>query len=150
VFVSTYERAYAARSAFQTEYRLRRKDGEYRWILETAMPRITATGEFGGYIGSALDITDRRRMEDSLRESEERFRFMADAAPVMIWLDDENANVTYFSKPWLDFTGRPLEAELGLGWMEGVHPEDRERIRAIEAAARPQRREFQMEYRLRR
>ncbi len=85
-----------------------------------------------------------------MRESEERFRFMADAAPVMIWLDDENAAVTYFSKPWLDFTGRPLEAELGLGWCDGVHPDDLERIRGIEAAARPELKPFYMEYRLRR
>jgi PAS domain S-box-containing protein len=147
-FVAAYDRAYAARSAFQTEYRLRRHDGEYRWILETAFPRLAASGEFEGFIGSALDITDRRRAEDSVRESEERFRFMADAAPVMIWLDDVDANVTYFSKPWLDYTGRPLEMELGLGWTEGVHPDDLERIRKIEADARPQRKPFYMEYRL--
>ena len=149
-FVTDYDRAYAAHTAFQTEYRLRRHDGVYRWILETAIPRFTPSGEFEGFIGSALDITDRRRAEESVRESEERFRFMADAAPVMIWLDDEDAQVTYFSKPWLDFTGRPLEAELGLGWCDGVHPDDLSRIRAIESEARPGRRPFQMEYRLRR
>ena len=72
------------------------------------MPRSTASGEFEGFIGSVIDISERRAAEDAVRESEERFRFMADAAPVMIWLDDENAHCTYFSKPWLDFTGRPL------------------------------------------
>jgi PAS domain S-box-containing protein len=145
-----YAEAQAARRVFQTEYRLRRRDGEYRWVLETAMPRFTAAGEFEGFIGSVLDISERRHAEDAVRESEERFRFMADAAPVMIWLDDENAGCTYFSKPWLDFTGRPLEAEVGLGWCDGVHPDDLERIRAIEAAARPDRKPFHMEYRLRR
>ena len=145
-----YERALAAHAPFQTEYRLRRADGEYRWVFETAIPRLSAIGEFDGFIGSVIDITDRRRAEDAVRESEERFRFMADAAPVMMWLDDENAGCTYFSKPWLDFTGRKLEAELGLGWLDGVHPEDAERIRAIEAAARPERQPFHMEYRLRR
>ncbi len=148
-FIEVYEAALAARQAFRTEYRLRRADGAYRWILETAMPRFTAEGRFEGFIGSAIDITERRLVEDTVRESEERFRFMADAAPVMIWLDDENAHVSYFSKPWLDFTGRTLEQEQGFGWCEGVHPDDLERIRQIEFSARPERRPFQMEYRLR-
>ncbi len=149
-FAEVYDAARAAQRSFQTDYRLRRHDGQYRWVLETAMPRSTASGEFEGFIGSVIDISERRQAEDAVRESEERFRFMADAAPVMIWLDDENAACTYFSKPWLDFTGRPLEAELGLGWCEGVHPDDLDRIQAIEAAARPDRRPFSMEYRLRR
>jgi len=149
-FVEVYTAAQAARGPFQTEYRLRRRDGEYRWVLETAMPRSTAAGEFEGFIGSVIDISERRRAEEAVRESEERFRFMADAAPVMIWLDDVNGQCTYFSKPWLDYTGRPLEAEVGLGWFEGVHPEDREAIRAGEAAARKNLEPFHMEYRLRR
>ncbi len=149
-FAEVYEAARAAKRPFQTDYRLRRHDGEYRWVLETAMPRSTASGEFEGFIGSVIDISERRQAEDAVRESEERFRFMADAAPVMIWLDDENALCTYFSKPWLDFTGRPIERELGLGWCDGVHPDDLELIRAGESAARAARKPFSMEYRLRR
>ncbi len=136
-FVEVYEAARAAQRPFQIDYRLRRHDGEYRWVLETAMPRSTASGEFEGFIGSVIDISERRAAEDAVRESEERFRFMADAAPVMIWLDDENARCTYFSKPWLDFTGRPLRDELGFGWQRRgpsrgprADPEDR-------GAARP-------------
>ena len=114
------------------------------------MPRSTAAGEFEGFIGSVIDISERRQAEEAVRESEERFRFMADAAPVMIWLDDEGGKCTYFSKPWLDFTGRRLEDEVGLGWLDGVHPDDREPIRAGEAAARKVLEPFHMEYRLRR
>jgi two-component system, cell cycle sensor histidine kinase and response regulator CckA len=149
-FVEVYTAAQAGRKAFQTEYRLRRHDGEYRWVLETAMPRFAAAGEFEGFIGSVIDISERRQAEEAVRESEERFRFMADAAPVMIWLDDESGKCTYFSKPWLDFTGRRLEDELGLGWFEGVHPDDQEPIRAGEAAARKALEPFHIEYRLRR
>ena len=149
-FVEVYAAAQKARSSFQTDYRLRRHDGEYRWVLETAMPRFTQAGEFEGFIGSVIDISERRRAEEAVRESEERFRFMADAAPVMIWLDDVHGKCTYFSKPWLDFTGRTLEEEIGLGWLEGVHPDDRESIRAGEAAARRKLEPFRMEYRLRR
>ncbi len=148
-FVDVYEAAFAARRPFQTEYRLRRADGEFRWVLETATPRFTSAGEFAGFIGTAIDITDRRRAEEALRESEERFRLMADAAPVLIWLDDASALCTYFNKPWLDFTGRTLAQEVGHGWMEGVHGDDLPRVRAFDDFERTQK-PYQYEYRLRR
>jgi PAS domain S-box-containing protein len=86
----------------------------------------------------------------SLRESEERFRNMADAAPVMIWVSGLDKRSTFFNKPWLDFTERTLEQELGKGLTEGVHPEDLDRCRAIYYSSFDDRRAFQMEYRLRR
>ena len=62
-----------------------------------------------------------------MRESEERFRNMADTAPVMIWVSDENQQITFFNKTWLEFTGRTMEQELRDGWASGVHPDDLER-----------------------
>ena len=61
-----------------------------------------------------------------LRESEERFRNMANTAPVMIVVTDANRQATFFNKTWLDFTGRTMEQELGQGWTAGVHPDDRD------------------------
>ena len=276
-FVAVYDAAYTARRAFQTEYRLRRADGEYRWVLETATPRFTASGDFEGFVGTAIDITERRRAEQTLRkeraflrqvidinpnfvfakdregrftlvnqavadaygttverligktdadfnknadevaafrradlavmdtlrelvipeekitdatggvrwlqtvkrpvlgedgrgqqilgvstdlterlradealkESEARFRLMADAAPVLIWVDDARARCTYFNKPWLDFTGRTLEQEIGHGWMEGVHPDDLQLARSFDEYEST-RAPYQYEYRLRR
>ncbi len=276
-FVAVYDAAFTARQPFQTEYRLRRADGEWRWVLETATPRFTPAGEFTGFIGSAIDITERRRVEQALRkersflrqvidinpnfvfakdregrftlvnkavadaygttvegligktdadfnsnadevaffrrtdlsvmdtrremlipeekitdargdvrwlqtvkrpviaddgqahqilgvstdlterlragqalrESEARFRLMADAAPVLIWVDDADARCTYFNKPWLDFTGRSLEQEIGHGWLAGVHPDDLERVRGFDELERT-RQPYQHEYRLRR
>jgi two-component system cell cycle sensor histidine kinase/response regulator CckA len=149
-FETAYGSALATRKAFQTEYRLRRADGEYRWILETATPRFTASGEFSGFLGSAIDITDRRAAEQALRESEERFRRMADASPVLIWMDDAEGLCTYFNKSWLDFTGRTLEQELGHGWWETVHPDDLARFRTEYEEAQAAHRRFQTEYRVRR
>jgi PAS domain S-box-containing protein len=71
---------------------------------------------------------DRLRAKDSaLRDSEERFRSMADTAPVLLWLSDVDQQCTYINKPWLDFTGRTFEQELGEGWTESIYPEDRAR-----------------------
>jgi PAS domain S-box-containing protein len=95
-------------------------------------------------------IAERRSRTNALRESEARFRSMADTAPVLIWMSGEDGRRTYFGRTWLDFTGRTLEQELGDGWTEGIHPDDRERCLAACADAFDGRREFTTEYRLRR
>jgi PAS domain S-box-containing protein len=92
----------------------------------------------------------RQQAERSLRESEARFRSMADSAPVLIWMSGPEKLCTFFNKSWLAFTGRPLERELGDGWVEGVHADDVERCVAIYVNAFDGRREFEMDYRLRR
>ena len=96
------------------------------------------------------DIADRNSAEDAIRESEERFRLVANTAPVLIWMSDVDKLCTYFNEPWLEFTGEPLESQLGNGWANGVHPEDLERCLGIYTEAFDRRERFRMEYRLRR
>ncbi len=88
--------------------------------------------------------------EASLRESEERFRFVADSAPVLIWMSGVDKLCTFFNKPWLEFTGRTLEQEMGNGWAEGVHPDDLQRCLKTYVGAFDGREPFVMQYRLRR
>ena len=98
----------------------------------------------------AAVIEERRKKEESLRESEERFRTMADTAPVLIWTTDADKLCTYVSQTWLDLTGRIFEEELGNGWADDIHPSDRDARLEAYAHCFDQRSPFTLEYRVRR
>jgi PAS domain S-box-containing protein len=131
------------------DFRLRRADGSPVWVSISCMPMLDDAGSLVGMLGLFADISDRKRAEAELRESEERFRNMADNAPVMIWVAGPDKMLTFFNKTWLDFTGRTLEQELGVGWTSNVHPEDMDHCFQTFSSAFDARRTFQIEYRLR-
>jgi PAS domain S-box-containing protein len=99
---------------------------------------------------ASAEVARRREAEAVLRESERRFRQLADGAPVMIWVSGLDKGVTYVNQPWLNFTGRSLDAEVGAGWADGVHVDDLTRCLDTYSHAFDKRESFQMEYRLRR
>ena len=142
------ESAEVAGQPFEGEFRIVLADGAERWLASRGKTVRDALSK--RRMGVVLDITDRKRAEESLRESEARFRTMADSAPVMIWVAGVDQLCTFFNKGWLDFTGRTLEQELGNGWLNGVHPEDVTRCVTTYSDAFNAQQEFRMEYRLRR
>jgi len=130
--------------------RLRRKDGTELWVRTAAIPLYNDNGEFEGAMAMMSDVTEQKRAERALRDSEQRFRLVANTAPVLIWMSGPDKMCTYFNQPWLEFTGRSLAAELGKGWAEGVHPEDLGTCWDTYTQAFDRREMFKMEYRLRR
>ncbi|BAZ31267.1 multi-sensor hybrid histidine kinase [Cylindrospermum sp. NIES-4074] len=104
----------------------------------------------GGVSIFVTDISERKQAEKALRESEQRFRLLADSAPTLIWMSDIDKGCNYFNKTWLDFTGQTMEQEIGNGWAQGVYPADSQRCLDTFVNAFDARQAFEMEYRLRR
>jgi PAS domain S-box-containing protein len=132
------------------EARMRRADGTYHWFLISTMPQRDEDASVVRWYGTSTDIQARKDAERAVSEAEQRFRLIADTTPVLIWISDTEKLCTYFNRAWLDFTGRSMDAELGNGWAEGVHPDDLKRCVDTYSQAFDLRQEFRMEYRLRR
>jgi PAS domain S-box-containing protein len=138
------------RKPYAVEFRVVWPDGTVRWVAATGKFHYSANGAPKRMLGMAQDITERKRAEKERRESEERFRLVADTAPVLIWMSSNDKLCTFFNQGWLKFTGRSMEQELGQGWTAGVHPEDLAHCLGIYSANFQARADFEREYRLRR
>ena len=121
---------------------------EYKWYILAAISLILL--QMLLILGLLWQWRRRRKAETEVRESEQRFRLVANTAPVMIWMSTPDKLRDYFNRPWLQFTGRSLEAEIADGWTEGVHPEDLSSYRQIYNQSFDRRESYQMQYRLRR
>lgn len=119
----------------------------YKWRIISAFVFMLA--ETLLIFGLVWQRARAKRSETRRRESEQRFRLLADTAPVMIWTAGTDRKCSYVNKTWLDFTGRPLEAELGDGWTEGIHPDDSSRCFETYTEAFNRRESFEVEYRVR-
>ncbi len=132
------------------EYEGCRRDGSRMWLEVDVVPIRDENGGLCGTQSAVRDITLRKQTEIALRESEERFRNIANSAPVMIWMSTVDQGCAYVNKSWLDFTGRPLETQLGFGWLDSIHPEDVARRQEVFIRASEHRDPFETDYRLRR
>jgi PAS domain S-box-containing protein len=113
-------------------------------------PLVDEHDEIVGAVAILHDVTEQKAAAQQLHETESRFRHMADAAPVLLWMSGPDSLCTFFNQSWLDFTGRTLAQEWGVGWAEGIHFEDFQRCMDTYVAAFGNRGVLEMEYRLRR
>jgi PAS domain S-box-containing protein len=125
------------------------KDGRLIDISLTVSPVKDSSGKIIGASKIARDITEDKKRQEALRESEMRFRTMADAAPMLIWESGTDQRCNYFNQTWLKFVGRTIEQEHGNGWTESLHPDDVDRRLKIYRSSFDGRKPFEIEYRIR-
>ncbi|MFN3986798.1 MAG: PAS domain S-box protein [Rhodocyclaceae bacterium] len=146
-----HDQAVLARAAAQTyeEWVRFSSDGQTSLLQTTKSPLYDTDNRLIGILGMSFDITEHHRAREALRESEQHYRTLADSGSTLIWMSDQHRRCTYFNAPWLRFTGRHLEEELGQGWRDCVHPDDQPVVEARYAEAFIRREPISMEYRLR-
>ncbi len=127
-----------------------RKDGTVVNVSLSISPVRNAAGDIVGASKIARDITQQKRAEEALRATNQRFRLMADSAPVLIWLSDHTKGRVWFNRRWLQFTGRTPDQEMGFGWTQNVHEEDLAKCLQAYGEGFDSRQPFRSEYRIRR
>lgn len=148
--IGRFIRGLNAHEQFDVDFRIRRGDSRLQWVGATGKPRYFSDGTFAGYVGSCVDITQRKESERLLKESEQRFRRIADSAPVFIWMTDADKNSTFFNKSWLQFTGGNFEDKITKAIPDELHPDEREKVTRLINEAYENSMGFYLEFRLRR
>lgn len=120
--LSTYVSSFEKRIPFEMEYRMRRADGEYRWILDLGKPNYNSDGEFVGYIGHCFDVSERKKIEKTLAESERRFRELLSTVQMISVLIDLDGNITFCNDYLLSITGWKKEEVIGKNWFKTFLP----------------------------
>jgi len=147
--LAVYTQAFDAQQPFVMQYRLRRNDGEYRWISDQGVPRDDPQGRFAGYIGSCVDVTELVNKDQALRESEERMRVAAEAVNLGMWEWDLSKDEIWATNARRALLGWPASGKIGLNdFMCRLHPDDRDRVRHTIDDAIQSGEDLDSEYRL--
>ena len=145
----TWMEAAQTNSLYEIEFRLRRADGNYRYFQARGVPIINEDGSVREWVGTCTDIHDRKQAEDAIKKSEERYRSLIAATSQMVWTADAEGTSPDLPS-WRAYTGQ-TEAEMaGLGWLDAIHPDDRERTNQAWMEAVQTNSLFEIEYQIRR
>jgi PAS domain S-box-containing protein len=135
---------------YTAEYRIvRPNDGETRWIRVVARIDRDETGRALRLVGAHIDVTDRMLAQETLRESEERFRLIANSAPVPIWVTKLDRTRSFANQAYVDFLGLPYEQAINYDWRKALHPDDLPRILKEQVAGESSLKPFVLEARYR-
>ncbi len=129
------------------ECRFRRGDGVWRWMRVSVNPRYDGEGDFRGYVGLAFDVTDSREALDALRESEQRFRAIADTAPVLIWVTGADRERLFVNEAYVTYMGGDYETVRAADWRSFIHPDDQAGLIADSVEGEATREPFSLEAR---
>ncbi len=146
--VASFRRALKTGTPWEDTFPLRGKDGQYRWFLSRAVPILA--GGVTRWFGTNTDVTDQRATEEQMRRSEERFRSVLDASAAIIWNMSASGEFEWMQPRWTAFTGQAFEQLRGWGWLDAIHPEDRERTAEIWRHVVQTRSRYETEHRLHR
>ena len=132
------------------EYRIVHPDGSTHWILSRGEMVRNDAGELVRALGVNIDVTDRRMAFEQMRDSEARFRILADSAPLLMWISRTDGSREFANRAYVDFLGEGYEASLAFDWRKVLHPEDLDRILKEQVAGENSRKLFTLEARYRR
>jgi PAS domain S-box-containing protein len=150
-FDAIYRDAYNSHKPFAIEFRFKDKNGNYRWHLNSGNPRSDNQGNFEGFVGSVIDIHERKQAEDALRISEHRYKTYVEAMPQMAFIANVEGNIIYYNQQWYDYVGG-MEGTEGWGWKDKPihHPDDLARAIKRWNESLQTGGPYEIEYRLRR
>jgi PAS domain S-box-containing protein len=139
--IELFARSIKSGTPYESEQRLRRWDGVYRWFQARAFPQCDASGQVVRWCLLLTDIDERKRAEDALRASERNLQLIIDTLPALIWSARADGSAEFFSRHYLDYTGLSAEQARGWNWTSAVHPDDLESLgtawQSILASAAP-------------
>jgi|GEM_PF-2994564 len=147
---SAWQASVHAEAIHSDTFRMRRKDGAWRWTRILAAPLRDADGHLTKWVGMNTDITAQKEVEERLRESESFYRQTIESVPGTSFTCTPEGYCDFISHQWIEFTGAPFEDHLGHGWMEFLHPEDRQPTAAAWQAAVENLAAYDLQYRVRR
>ena len=142
-----YNESFESRQPFVAEYRLRRFDGVYRWILDNAVPRYDPEGKFIGFISACMDIDDEKKFNEKIQASELLFKTITNISPVGLWMTDAQGNINFVNDTWINWTGISLENQYNFGWLDTVLPDDKELMYKQFMSNMPTMQKFTYEFR---
>ena len=122
-----YQQVFKDGSVRDYPLEIRHRDGRTIPVLYNAALYRDEAGQVVGIFAAARDITERKRAEEALRQSEQEFRALAEAVPQIVWATRPDGWNIYFNQKWVDYTGLTLEESYGHGWNTPFHPDDRQR-----------------------